>query len=197
MNFVLASASPRRYEILTGLGLSVKVKVAGVEESSDITDPARLTEELARRKATAVAKALDNTNETVVIACDTVVVCDCLILGKPKDEADAKRMLRMLSGREHSVISGICVASGEKTVTAHEVTSVRFGEMTENDINTAVTLGEPFDKAGAYAIQGTASLFIEGIKGDYFNVVGLPVNLLFRTLRNEFSIDICDYIKRK
>ncbi len=197
MRFILASASPRRHEILTDLGLSVTVKVADVDESSDITDPARLTEELARRKAAAVAKTLDNTSETVIIACDTVVVCDSQILGKPKDEADAEKMLRMLSGREHTVVSGICVISGEKIWTAHETTEVTFGELTENDIKTAVTLGEPFDKAGAYAIQGIASLFIKGIKGDYFCVVGLPVNLLFSTLRNKFSIDLCNYLNKE
>ena len=194
MNFVLASASPRRYEILTGLGLDVSVRVSDANEDSDITDPARLTEELAKRKATAVAKTLADTDKTVIIACDTVVVCDSFILGKPSDETEAARMLRMLSGREHSVVSGICVISGGKTVTAHETTAVRFTEMSENDINTAVMLGEPLDKAGAYAIQGIASLFIEGIDGDYFNVVGLPVHLLSRTLRDEFSIDVCKYL---
>ena len=197
MRFILASASPRRYEILTELGLPVSVSVSDVNEDSDLTDPAGLTEELAKRKAEAVAKTPENTDETVIIACDTVVVCDTEILGKPKDEKDAKRMLRMLSGRDHSVVSGICVVSGGKTVTAHESTTVRFGELTEKDIKTAVTLGAPLDKAGAYAIQGTASLFIEGIKGDYFNVVGLPVNLLFRTLRDEFSIDLCYHIKKE
>ena len=195
MRFILASASPRRYDILTGLGLSVSVAVPDVDEGSDITDPAKLTKELAGRKAAAIEKALDDLNDTVIIACDTVVACDGEILGKPKDEADAERMLGMLSGNTHTVVSGICVSSGGKTVTAHEATSVRFARLTEKDIKTAVVLGNPLDKAGAYAIQGIASLWIEGITGDYFSVVGLPVNLLFRTLRNEFSIDICDHIK--
>jgi septum formation protein len=197
MEFILASASPRRYEILTSLGLPVRVAVSDVNEDSATEDPARLTEELAKRKAEAVANTLDGTNEKIIIACDTVVICDGTVLGKPRDEADATRMLRMLSGRTHSVVSGICVISGNRTVTAHEETVVKFLEMTDTDVKNAVSLGEPLDKAGAYAIQGIASLWIEKIEGDYFNVVGLPVNRLSRVLREEFGTDICDYIKTK
>lgn len=197
MEFILASASPRRYEILTSLGLAVKVSVSDVNEDSELSDPAELTEELAKRKATAVRNTLDTADGRVIIACDTVVACEGEILGKPRDEADAERMIRMLSGKKHSVVSGICVISGEKTVTAHESTSVFFGDMSESDIKAAVTLGEPLDKAGAYAIQGIASLFIEKIEGDYFNVVGLPVNLLSRVLCAEFNVNISDYLKGK
>ena len=197
MEFILASASPRRHEILTGLGLSIRVEVSDANEDSNETDAAKLTEDLAKRKGEAVAKKLGYTDKKVIIACDTVVVCDGEILGKPSDMEDAARMIKMLSGRSHHVVSGICVISNEKTVTAHESTEVFFGKMTESDVETAVKLGKPMDKAGSYAIQGIASLFIEKINGDYYNVVGLPVNLLSRVLLSEFDIRICDHIEKE
>ncbi len=193
MKFILASGSPRRYEILSALGLDFSVMLPDADESSGIHDPARLTEELARRKGRAVA--LQVTDDSVVISCDTVVWLDGRILGKPHDENDAAEMLRALSGRTHEVYSGICVIRGSRAVTAHEVTRVRFAEMTERDIENCVKFGDPCDKAGGYAVQGIASMFIEGIDGDYFNVVGLPVHLLSETLRQGFDLDLCDYLK--
>jgi len=194
MKFILASGSPRRYEILKNLGLDFEVVLPEVDESSDETDPRRLTEELSHRKGIAVCEALGKPSDTVIISSDTVVSVDGEILGKPCNIRDAERMLRMLSGRAHEVISGICLTYGGRSVTAHEVTEVVFDTMSDGDIATAVTLGEPLDKAGAYAVQGTASLFIKELRGDYFNVVGLPVNLLVKTLKKEFGINICEYL---
>ena len=194
MKFILASGSPRRYEILKNLGLGFEVVLPEVDEASDESDPRRLTEELSYRKGIAVCEALGEPTDTVIISSDTVVAVDGEILGKPCDIRDAERMLRMLSGRAHEVISGICLTYGGRSVTAHEVTEVVFDTMSDGDIATAVTLGEPLDKAGAYAVQGTASLFIKELRGDYFNVVGLPVNLLVKTLKKEFGINICEYL---
>jgi len=194
MKFILASGSPRRYEILKNLGLGFEVVLPEVDEASDESDPRRLTEELSYRKGIAVCEALGEPTDTVIISSDTVVAVDGEILGKPCDIRDAERMLRMLSGRAHEVISGICLTYNGKSVTAHEVTEVVFDTMSDGDIATAVTLGEPLDKAGAYAVQGTASLFIKELRGDYFNVVGLPVNLLVKTLKSEFGINICEYL---
>ncbi len=195
MKFILASGSPRRNEILKNLGLRFEVVLPDVDETSDERDPRRLTEELSYRKGVAVYGALGEPTDTVIISSDTVVAIDGEILGKPCDQGDAERMLRMLSGRSHEVISGICLTYNGKSVTAHEVTEVVFDAMTDGDIATAVTLGEPLDKAGAYAVQGIASLFIKELRGDYFNVVGLPVNLLVKTLKNELGINICDHLK--
>jgi len=195
MKFILASGSPRRNEILKNLGLRFEVVLPDVDETSDERDPRHLTEELSYRKGVAVYGALGEPTDTVIISSDTVVAIDGEILGKPCDQGDAERMLRMLSGRSHEVISGICLTYNGKSVTAHEVTEVVFDAMTDGDIATAVTLGEPLDKAGAYAVQGIASLFIKELRGDYFNVVGLPVNLLVKTLKNELGINICDHLK--
>lgn len=195
MKFILASGSPRRNEILKNLGLRFEVVLPDVDETSDERDPRRLTEELSYRKGVAVYGALGEPTDTVIISSDTVVAVDGEILGKPCDQGNAERMLRMLSGRSHEVISGICLTYNGKSVTAHEVTEVVFDTMSDGDIATAVTLGEPLDKAGAYAVQGIASLFIKELRGDYFNVVGLPVNLLVKTLKNELGINICDHLK--
>jgi len=194
MKFILASGSPRRNEILKNLGLRFEVVLPDVDETSDERDPRHLTEELSYRKGVAVYGALGEPTDTVIISSDTVVAIDGEILGKPCDQGDAERMLRMLSGRAHEVISGICLTYNGKSVTAHEVTEVVFDTMSDGDIATAVTLGEPLDKAGAYAVQGIASLFIKELRGDYFNVVGLPVNLLVKTLKSEFGINICEYL---
>ena len=187
MKVYLASSSPRRRESLENLGVEFQVVRPEADESSDITEPGELTELLSRRKAEAVA---DICRDGLVIACDTVVCVDDVILGKPADRAEAQGMLRRLSGRAHRVVSGICLICGDKCVTAHEVTRVIFDEMSDSDIEKCVELGEPYDKAGGYAVQGTASLYIRGLEGDYFNVVGLPVNLLRRTLKNEMGIDL-------
>lgn len=188
MKIYLASASPRRREILSALGVRFEVVRSDADESSDEKDPGRLTELLAKRKAEGAL--IENGEDALVIACDTVVFAEGEILGKPQNAKDAERMLRLLSGKTHSVVSGICLKYGGRTVTAHETTYVKFCEMSDSDIALCMRDGEPMDKAGAYAIQGTASLFIEGIEGDYFNVVGLPTHLLFKTAKNELSLDL-------
>ena len=187
MKLYLASSSPRRREILSSLGVDFEIIAPTADESSDLTDPARLTELLAKRKAQAAQKIK---NDGIIIGCDTVVYADGKILGKPRNTADAERMLRSLAGKRHSVVSGICLLLGEKCITAHETTYVDFCPMSDSEIEKCARLGEPLDKAGAYAVQGFASLYISGIEGDYFNVVGLPVNLLYRKLKEHFGIEL-------
>ena len=182
---ILASASPRRKEILTELGVTFEVVVADTDESSDERDPERLTEELARRKGIAVwericAERPDGIEleDCTVISADTVVWLDGEILGKPRDRADALRMIRGLSGKEHKVVSGVAVTYRGVTRTASCVTRVRVDEIPEDEIVRYVDSGEPMDKAGGYGIQGGFSLWVSGIDGCYFSVVGLPVNTL-------------------
>ncbi len=188
MRVVLASKSPRRREILAMLGVKFDVVTADTDEHSDITDPAALVEELALRKGRAVRELLRAQgkwdNDTLVIASDTVVATNSEILGKPENEQDAARMLGMLQDSAHHVISGIALLWGEREITDHDKTAVHFAPMSEADIRWYAASGEPLDKAGAYAVQGLASLFIKGLSGDYFNVVGLPVyrlNLLTKS----------------
>ncbi|MEW6727333.1 Maf family protein [Desulforudis sp. 1088] len=172
---VLASASPRRRELLDGLGVSFKVVVADVDESLGFSKrPAPLVEELALRKARAVA---ERTPEGLVIGADTVVVLRGKILGKPRDEAEARSMLRELEGTSHEVYTGVAVidAATGKAAVSHERTVVHFRHLTEEEISTYAATGEPADKAGAYAIQGLGSLFVTRIEGCYTNVVGLPL----------------------
>lgn len=179
MRIVLASKSPRRREILSMLGIEFDIVTADTDEASSITDPTRLVEELALRKGRAVRELLQKKGEwddnTLIIASDTVVATGEDILGKPEGCADAARMLRLLSGSAHHVISGIALLLGEREITDHDKTAVHFADMTEEEILWYAKSGEPLDKAGAYAVQGLASLFIKGLSGDYFNVVGLPV----------------------
>ena len=188
MRVVLASKSPRRREILSSLGVTFDIGSADADESSDITDPALLVRELALRKGRATRELLRERGEwdenTLIIAADTVVAVNGEILGKPTDGADAARMLRMLSGTAHCVMSGVALLTGEREDAEHDVTQVHFAEMSEADIDWYVKSGEPMDKAGAYAVQGLASLFISGIDGCYFNVVGLPVYCLNDVLKD-------------
>ncbi len=182
MNYILASASPRRSEILKSIGLDFKVVVAETDEDCDIDDPCQLTETLAARKGRDVWITLSERGEagsdTVVISADTVVFCNGEVLGKPRDREDARRMLRLLSDNVHTVITGIALTCDGKTVTSHSETKVSFSDMSDSDIEFYLDSGEPFDKAGAYGIQGKASIWIKKIDGCYFNVVGLPVNCL-------------------
>ncbi len=187
MKIYLASSSPRRREILENLGIVFEIIKPIADESSDIKDPGELTELLAKRKAQAAEKIK---NDGMIIGCDTVVFANGEILGKPKNEDDAKRMIRLLSGKRHEVVSGICLIYEGKCVTAHEITYVDFCAMSEKEIENCVKFGSPMDKAGGYAVQGFASLYIKGIEGDYFNVVGLPVNLLYRTLKEIFGLEL-------
>jgi septum formation protein len=180
---VLASHSPRRREILSNAGIEFVCRPAAVEERrEDGEDPRAYVERLARAKATAV----DAAPGEIILAADTVVVVDQHVLGKPSDTEEAAWMLRHLSGREHEVITGICLRSGDRMLVDAETTRVRFITLSEGEIAEYAASGEPMDKAGAYAIQGLASKFIDRIEGCYFNVVGLPVSLVSRRLR-EFS----------
>ena len=185
---ILASKSPRRKEILENLGVKFDIIVADADETSDIKDPEELVMTLAERKGRAVRERLGDCKDTLIIASDTLVYADGEFLGKPRDRADAERMIRMLSGNHHCVVSGIYLSYGEREARASASTKVFFDSLTDDEIEAYLDTSEPYDKAGAYAIQGRASAFIRGIEGDYFNVVGLPVNTLYRLLRDEFGI---------
>ena len=178
---ILASASPRRRELLERFGVPFRVVPArGAETAPEGLTPGELVECLARHKAAEVAAGEDP--DSVVIAADTVVEIDGEILGKPGTPARAEEMLRRLSGREHRVWSGLCVRRGEKILSGREATSVHFRKLTDEEIRAYVATGEPMDKAGAYGYQDRAGLFVERIEGDYFNVVGLPLERLGRML---------------
>jgi septum formation protein len=177
---ILASGSPRRREILTAAGIPFRVEIPGIEEEPFPGEaPKDYVQRLARDKSLAINLAAGD----VILAADTVVVVDDHILEKPSGDADAARMLRLLSGRDHYVITGICLRSGDAQITAAESTRVRFVQLSDEEIEAYVASGEPHDKAGAYAIQGLASKFIDRVEGCYFNVVGLPVALVYRHLK--------------
>lgn len=180
MKVVLASKSPRRRELMGLLDIAFSVRVADVEEIllPDAT-PAEQASHLSYIKAKAVAKPGE-----IVIGADTIVVLGSRILGKPKDKQEAVRMLQMLSGNTHRVMTGVTVLSDQQTVSCTEITEVTFRCLTEQEILRYVDTLEPMDKAGAYGIQGGAAKFVEGIRGDYFNVVGLPVCRLSQILRD-------------
>ena len=175
MKVWLASKSPRRKEILTALGVDFSVVAAEADETCDIAAPDALVRELSRRKAAAVGDVPD---ETLVIGCDTVVCLNDKIMGKPKDRAEACRMLSALSGNSHTVYSGLTLRYGGHIYTDFAATQVHFAKLSAEEIAAYAATGEPDDKAGAYAIQGRGAQFITGIEGCYYNVVGLPVALL-------------------
>ena len=189
---VLASASPRRREILENIGLQFKVAVCDADESRvDKSIPVNLyVQELAILKAGEAAKL--DVGDALIISADTVVYADGKIMGKPKDSAHAQEMLSALSGKTHSVFTGICVMRKRDmfSVCASVETKVVFKPLTESEILGYVSTGEPMDKAGAYGIQGKGSLLVEKIDGDYFNVVGLPVSKLCEILKEEFDFDV-------
>jgi len=180
---VLASASPRRQELLRNAGIEFVVHPANVREiPRDGEAPHAFAERMAREKALAVFAQRPN---QLILGADTVVVTASEILGKPRDAADAARMLRLLSGRKHEVITGVCLAGPKLRIekAQSETTLVIMSALSDDDIRSYVASGEPMDKAGAYAIQGMASRWISRIEGDYFNVVGLPVALVWRMLK--------------
>ena len=187
MNIILASQSPRRRELLKRVGIeNFKVIPARGEELATRTlTPDQLVEELSQRKCAEVAAAHP---KDLIIAADTVVSIHNRVLGKPRSEEDAARMLAALSGKLHLVYTGVTVAKEGRTLTQHEVTSVRFRTLTQADIIRYIATGEPMDKAGAYGIQGYGSVLVEGISGDYYNVMGLPVCRLARMLAR-FGVD--------
>ncbi|HKG46382.1 MAG TPA: Maf family protein [Pyrinomonadaceae bacterium] len=175
---VLASGSPRRAEILERAGWPHEIIVAGIDETVlSNEEAAAYVQRLARSKAEAVASRLQ---EGLVLGADTTVVVANQILGQPVDEADARRMLNLLNAKWHEVLTGVAVVRVEgETRVAYERTRVRFAELSENEIDWYIATGEPFGKAGAYGIQGKASMFIEEIEGDYFNIMGLPIRLVY------------------
>ncbi len=179
MQLILASASPRRKELLGLFGLPFLVRVADIDETMDPEKPP--FDEVGRVSR---AKALAVTREEgdIVIAADTIVVCEGRVLGKPRTETEAKEMLRLLSGRDHQVMTGCTVLRGSETRTFTEVTDLHFRPLGEKEIEKYVASGEPMDKAGAYGIQGGAALFCQRMAGDYYNVMGLPVCRLWETL---------------
>ncbi len=180
-HIILASASPRRREILTDLGVKFTVLTADTDESSDITDPIELTKHLASIKGRAVYDLLCRRGEqegAVIISADTVVACDGKILGKPKNADEARAMLTRLSGREHTVATGVALTVEGVTRADCYVTRVRVCDIPSEQIDRYIATGEPFDKAGGYGIQGEFCKWISGIDGCYFSVVGLPVSTL-------------------
>lgn len=199
MKIILASASPRRRELLTGLGLDYTVLVSGVEEHVTEKEPARVVEELSAQKAGDVLQKLlsadtrqedlvwDGQEELLVIGADTIVALDGEILGKPASTRDAAGMLGRLSGRRHQVYTGVTLfyhSRGEtRQNTFHECTQVQFYPMAEEEISWYISTGEPMDKAGAYGIQGLGNRFIKAIEGDYSSVVGLPAARLYQELK--------------
>ncbi len=184
MRFLLASASPRRRELLRNAGFEFEVRPSDIVEE---IQKGELPEEFSRRAARekAMQVAASSPPGSFVLGADTVVVIDGETLGKPSGPDDAARMLRLLSGRTHKVHTGICLAEAPDQIEAlrHETTFVTFRELDEEEVRSYVESGEPFGKAGAYAIQGLASKFVTRISGSYFNVVGLPVGLVYEVLK--------------
>ena len=181
---ILASASPRRRELLTQIGIAFEVAVADIDETpAPDEDPIAYTLRLAKAKAEAV---LPRYPDAIVIGADTTVVHRGAILGKPHDQDDAARMLHLLQNDLHQVITGIALATAARTLTAAEITTVTFGPMSQAEIDGYIATGEPMDKAGAYGIQGCAAQWIPRLEGDYSNVVGLPLARL-RTLLREMA----------
>ena len=180
MQLILASASPRRKELLGLFGIPFVVRAADIDETMDPSAPAQ--QEVAR-VSRLKAQAVPREPEDVVVAADTIVVCDGKILGKPSNPRQAVEMLTLLSGRDHQVMTGCTVLRGENSETFTEVTDLHFRPLSQKEIEAYVQSGEPMDKAGAYGIQGGAALFCEGLNGDYYNVVGLPVCRLHKALQ--------------
>ncbi|WFD11448.1 Maf family protein [Tepidibacter hydrothermalis] len=191
MNIVLASASPRRKELLSNLNFDFEIMKSNIEEFVNDKDrPESVAMSLSFQKAIDIANKTSENN--IVIGADTIVVLDEKILGKPEDEQDAFNTLAQLSGKYHKVITGVCVLrlSDNKKIVDYEVTKVKMREFSEDEIKRYIKTGEPMDKAGSYAIQGYGSLLVEKINGDYFNVVGLPVSKLGQILYRHFDVNI-------
>jgi septum formation protein len=178
--FILASASPRRKEILENAGFTFDIIVSDADENiTDSLTPSETVEELAKRKALAV---WEKNKDAVVFGCDTVVAVDGKILGKPKDDEDAFDMIKMLSGRAHTVSTGVCICAENKISVFSNTTEVEFYELSDDTIRSYIATGEGRDKAGSYGIQGYGCVLIKEIKGDYFSVMGLPVSQSARVL---------------
>lgn len=178
---VLASGSPRRAEILTSVGWDFTKEIPDIDETERPGEaPEDYVQRLAEEKADTISARHGN---VIVLAADTTVVIDGQIIGKPIDINDARRMLKMLSGRWHDVLTGVAISQDGSVSVGMERTGVKFLEMNESEIEYLAQMGDPLDKAGAYAVQAQAALFIEQIRGDYWNVVGLPISLVYRLLK--------------
>lgn len=187
LRLVLASASPRRRELLSQIGLEFTVMPSTKEENAKATEAGALVQELSRQKAVDIWEQLsgaDNQPELLVIGADTVVCCEGKILGKPHSREAAAEMLTALQGRSHEVYTGVTLYTQSEAVTFFECTQVEFYPMTEAEISDYIDSNEPMDKAGAYGIQGLGARFVKGIRGDYNNVVGLPVGRLYQELKS-------------
>ena len=180
MNLVLASASPRRKELLGLFRIPFEIRVADIDETMD---PQKAPFDEVARVSRLKAAATPRKDTDVVVAADTIVVCESRVLGKPRSEAEAAAMLRLLSGRDHQVMTGVTVICGAQAQTFTEVTDLHFRALSDREIDDYVATGEPMDKAGAYGIQGGAALFCTRMVGDYYNVMGLPVCRLGLVLR--------------
>ena len=184
MDIILASQSPRRRQLLELMGLQFRVQTADIDETMDPDAPlAQEIAALSRRKAEAVRA------DALVIAADTMVCVEGRRLGKPRDEAEAFSMLRMLSGRTHTVLTGVCVAYKDRVETFVEESTIHFRPLSDAEIRAYIATGEPMDKAGAYAVQGQAALFISRLEGDFYNVMGLPICRLAQLLRG-FGVQV-------
>ena len=193
IGLILASGSPRRYEILKNLGIDFKVMPVDADESYEKGTPvSEIVDLLSRRKALKAAETADPVSD-MIIAADTVVSCDNEIFGKPKTREEAYEMLKILSGRCHEVWSGIAVYYNGKLSSESVSTTVAFRELSDSEIYGYIDSGEPFDKAGGYGIQGKASIFVLGINGQYHNVVGLPVTSLEMLIKREFGKSLNDF----
>ena len=180
MQIILASASPRRRELMGLYGVPFTIRAADIDETMD---PGKPPFDEVARVSRCKALAVSREPEDVVVAADTIVVCGNQVLGKPRDKKDAARMLRLLSGSTHQVMTGCTVLRGSRAETFTQVTELHFRPLSEREIARYIATGEPMDKAGAYGIQGGAALFCQGIRGDYYNVMGLPVCRLGQVLK--------------
>lgn len=180
MQLILASQSPRRKELMGLFHIPFIIRAADIDETMD---PEKSPFDEVARVSRAKAEATPHEFSDVVVAADTIVVCDGQVLGKPTDEADAYRMLRLLSGRDHQVMTGMCVLHAGQASVCTEVTDIHFRELTDKEILAYIATKEPMDKAGSYGIQGGAALFAEKMTGDYYNVMGLPVCRLGQLLK--------------
>ena len=188
MTMILASASPRRRELLEKFGVPFLIRAADIDETMD---PGKAPYDEVGRVSRLKALATPREEDDILIAADTIVVCEGKVLGKPRDEADAADMLRLLSGRDHQVMTGCTVLRGERSVTFTEVTDIHFRSLSDKEIARYVASKEPMDKAGSYGIQGGAALFCERMVGDYYNVMGLPVCRLGQVLK-ELAPEVFD-----
>ncbi len=192
IDYILASASPRRRELMNIISDKFEAAVSDADESAinpTGVPPSIYVQQLALLKAASTAKKFLKNKKAIIIAADTIVVLDSKIIGKPKDEADAEKILASLSGREHEVYTGYCIMRirDAKTTCSSVRTKVKFRGLSDDMIKAYIKTGEPMDKAGAYGIQAKGALLVESIEGDYFNVVGFPVSEIAKTLRNEFD----------